>query len=593
MNLADFHFIRPFWLLGLLVLAIFVFLSFKNKLNQGHWAEMCDAELLPYILQDKPVRQSRWLFGGLSLAAMLAIIALAGPTWERLPTPAFRSDAALVIALDLSQSMYASDIKPSRLVRARYKIADILRQRKDGLTALVVYSGDAFTVTPLTHDVATIENQLSSLSPNIMPSSGKNTAAALTQAAELLQQAGQQQGSILLISDGVNNESIAELAKISAVYRLSVLGVGSNEGAPVKLAGGGFLKDAEGNILVPKLDRSTLAQLAAKGNGVYADISDTDSDINRLLPSLDKPQLAGESSQDNGLIDQWKEQGVWLLLLILPLAALSFRKGILVFLMVLILPLPQTSYAFGWQDLWATDDQQAQQAFKNQEFEQAAKQFQSTEWKAAAQYKAGQYQQAAETLKSVETARGLYNQANALAKLGQLEEAKEGYEKSLALDPNNEDAKKNLALVEEALKKQQQKQDQQGDSQGDDSEQQQQKGEQPSQDGQQDQQPSNDGNSESDQTDQEQQADEQGEETNDEQQSGDQPDEQAEPPAQNAEPEQSAEEENNADEQAAMPTGPMDENEQANEQLLKRIKDDPAGLLKRKFKYQYGQRREQ
>ena len=592
MNLVDFHFIRPFWLLGLLVLAVFVFLSFRNKLNQGHWAEMCDAELLPYILQDKPVQQSRWLFGGLSLAAMLAIIALAGPTWERLPTPAFRSDAALVIALDLSQSMYASDIKPSRLVRARYKIADILRQRKDGLTALVVYSGDAFTVTPLTHDVATIENQLSSLSPNIMPSSGKNTAAALTQAVELLQQAGQQEGSILLISDGVNNESIAELTKISAAYRLSVLGVGSSEGAPVKLAAGGFLKDNEGNILVPKLDRSTLAQLAAKGNGVYVDISDTDSDINRLLANLDKPQLAGESSQDNGLIEQWKEQGVWLLLLIIPLAALSFRKGILVFLMVLILPLPQTSYAFGWQDLWATDDQQAQQAFKNQQFEQAAKQFQDTEWKAAAQYKAGQYQQAAETLKSVESARGLYNQANALAKLGQLEEAKEWYEKSLAIDPNNEDAKKNLALIEEALKKQQQKQDQQGDSQGDDSEQQQ-KGEQRSQDGQQNQQPSNDSNNEPDQTDQEQQAGEQGEETKAEQPSGDQPDEQAEPQAQNAEPEQPAEEEQNANEQAAMPIGPMDENEQANEQLLNRIKDDPAGLLMRKFKYQYGQRREQ
>jgi len=589
MNLADFHFIRPFWLLGLIVLAIFVFLSFKNKLNQGHWAEMCDAELLPYILQDKPVQQSRWLFGSLSLAAMLAIIALAGPTWERLPTPAFRSDAALVIALDLSQSMYASDIKPSRLVRARYKIADILRQRKDGLTALVVYSGDAFTVTPLTHDFATIENQLSSLSPNIMPSSGKNTAAALNQAAELLQQAGQQEGSILLISDGVNNESIAELTKISAAYRLSVLGVGSSEGAPVKLAAGGFLKDNEGNILVPKLDRSTLAQLAAKGNGVYVDISDTDSDINRLLASLDKPHLAGESSSDSGLIEQWKEQGVWLLLLILPLAALSFRKGILVFLMVLILPLPQTSYAFGWQDLWATDDQQAQQAFKNQQFEQAAKQFQDTEWKAAAQYKAGQYQQAAETLKSVESARGLYNQANALAKLGQLEEAKKGYEKSLAIEPNNEDAKKNLALVEEALKKQQQKQDQQGDSQGDDSEQQQQKGEQPSQDGQQNQQPSNDGNTESDPADQQQQ----GEETTAEPQSGDQPDEPAEPQAQKAEPEQLAEEEQNANEQAAMPTGPMDENEQANEQLLQRIKDDPAGLLKRKFKYQYGQRREQ
>lgn len=591
MSLADFHFIRPYWLLALLVLAVFVLLSLKNKLNQSNWAEVCDAELLPYILQDKPSPQSRWLFGGLSLAAVLAIIALAGPTWERLPSPAFRNDAALVIALDLSQSMYASDIKPSRLVRARYKIADILRQRKDGLSALVVYSGDAFTVTPLTHDTATIESQLSSLSPNIMPSSGKNTAAALTQAVELLQQAGQQQGSILLISDGVNKDSIEQLANISAAYRLSVLGVASNEGAPVKLAGGGFLKDTDGNILVPKLDRSTLALLASKGKGVYTTISDNDSDVNRLLADLDRPQLDGASSQNNGLIDQWDEQGVWLLLLILPLAALSFRKGILVFLLVLILPMPQTSYAFGWQDLWATKDQQAQQAFKNKQFEQAVEQFQSTEWKAAAQYKAGLYQHAAEALKPIETADGFYNQGNALAKAGQLKEAKQAYEKSLKLKPNDEDALYNLKLVEEALQKQQQNQDQnqqnkeQQDNQqpGESDQQQQQSGEQPSQDAQQDPQQSDDGDKETDQSEQQKQAAEQ--------ESDKQADEHAQSQSQTDPSEQPAEED--AAEQAATPTGPMDENEQANEQLLNRIKDDPAGLLKRKFKYQYGQRRQQ
>ena len=591
MNLAEFHFIRPYWLLALLVLAVFLFLSFKNKLNQSNWAEVCDAELLPYILQDKPSPQSRWLFGGLSLAAVLAIIALAGPTWERLPTPAFRNDAALVIALDLSQSMYAGDIKPSRLVRARYKIADILRQRIDGLSALVVYSGDAFTVTPLTHDTATIESQLSSLSPNIMPSSGKNTAAALAQAVDLLQQAGQQQGSILLVSDGVNKDSIEQLANISAAYRLSVLGVASNEGAPVKLAGGGFLKDTDGNILVPKLDRSTLALLASKGNGVYTTISDNDSDVNRLLADLDRPQLDGASSQNNGLIDQWDEQGVWLLLLILPLAALSFRKGILVFLLVLILPMPQTSYAFGWQDLWVTKDQQAQQAFKNKQFEQAAEQFQSSEWKAAAQYKAGQYQHAAEALKPIETTDGFYNQGNALAKAGQLKEAKQAYEKSLKLKPNDEDALYNLKLVEEALQKQQQNQDQnqqnkeQQDNQqpGESDQQQQQSAEQPSQDAQQDPQQSDDGDKETDQSEQQKQAAEQ--------ESDKQADEHAQSQSQIDPSEQPAEAD--AAEQAATPTGPMDENEQANEQLLNRIKDDPAGLLKRKFRYQYGQRRQQ
>ena len=587
MNLADFHFIRPDWLWALLPLAVLMALSLKNKLQQGSWAEVCDAELLPYLLQDKTTLQTRWLLGGLSLAAVLAILALAGPTLERLQTPAFRNDAALVVVLDLSPSMNASDIKPSRLVRARYKIADILRQRKDGVTAMLVYSGDAFTVTPLTSDVATIESQLNSLSPEIMPSAGKNSAAAITLAVNLLKQAGQQQGNIFLITDGIANDISASLIEALGSYRLSILGVGTIEGAPVKQAGGGFLKDAEGNILVPKLNPSSLRSLASGGSGVYQSITTNDSDIDSLMASLDQPFSNDDSSQNNGLIEQWNELGGWLLLLVLPLAAFSFRKGILVFALITLIPLPQPSYAFEWQDLWQSKNQQAQRAFNEQRFEQAAEQFQSPQWKAAAQYKAEQYQQAVEALKPIETAGSYYNQANALAKAGQLQDAKKAYEQSLKLKPNDEDAQYNLKLVEDALKKQQQKDDQQGDKQSGDSneEQEQQKGDKQSQDGQpQSGEPD-------EQADQQQETDEQdsSEQESDEAES----DEQAESQQQADESEQPSEEEVNAAEQPAAPSGPMDENEQANEQLLNRIKDDPAGLLKRKFKYQYGQRRQQ
>ena len=121
---------------------------------------MCDAELLPYLLQEKAVNQSRWPLTTGAIAALLVIIALAGPTWQRVPSPVFRNESALVIALDLSRSMDAEDIKPSRLIRARYKIADILKQRKDGQTALLVYAGDAFTVTPLTDDTETIDESV-------------------------------------------------------------------------------------------------------------------------------------------------------------------------------------------------------------------------------------------------------------------------------------------------------------------------------------------------------------------------------------------------------------------------------------------------
>ncbi|MGR9073187.1 MAG: VWA domain-containing protein, partial [Gammaproteobacteria bacterium] len=161
MNMAEFHFIRPLWLLSLLPYSALLWLAFKNKLGQGDWTGVCDAELLPYILERRAGKTSRGPAVCVAAAAFLAIVALAGPTWERLPSPAFRNDAALVILLDLSRSMDAADVKPSRLVRARYKIADMLKRRKDGQTALAVYAADAFTVTPLTDDVETINSQLS------------------------------------------------------------------------------------------------------------------------------------------------------------------------------------------------------------------------------------------------------------------------------------------------------------------------------------------------------------------------------------------------------------------------------------------------
>ncbi|KAF3983350.1 MAG: VWA domain-containing protein, partial [Methylococcales symbiont of Hymedesmia sp. n. MRB-2018] len=172
MNIADFHFIRPYWLLALLP-ATQLFISLvNNKLNRANWSLICDPQLAPFVLQDSVVKRSILSLTAAPLATFLLIISLAGPTWERVPSPVFRNDAGLVIALDLSRSMDAADITPSRLSRARFKVADILRQRKDGQTALIVYAADVFTVTPLTEDNETIISQISALTTDIMPSQG-------------------------------------------------------------------------------------------------------------------------------------------------------------------------------------------------------------------------------------------------------------------------------------------------------------------------------------------------------------------------------------------------------------------------------------
>ncbi|MFT7414175.1 MAG: Ca-activated chloride channel family protein [Methylophagaceae bacterium] len=601
MNLADFHFIRPYWFLALLPAALFIILSVRHKLARGNWSEVCDDALLPFILQDSDKHaKRRWLSIAMSVASLLAIIALAGPTWERLPTPAFRNDAALVIALDLSRSMNASDINPSRLIRARYKVADILQQRKDGLTALIAYAGDAFTVTPLTSDIATISSQLNALTTDIMPSQGSNTLAALKLAVDLLQQGGQTQGSILLIADAINADSMAQAQAILGNYNLSILGIGTAEGAPIKLADGGFLKDNQGNIVVPRLESSQLSSLAQLGGGIYQSITNNNSDIKALLANNNRVATQDTTRDSKQLVEQWVEQGPWLLLLLLPLAALYFRKGLLVIPLFVLMNYPQQSYAVEWQDLWQTPDQQAQQAFNQQQYEQAATQFQSPQWQAAAQYKAEKYQQAADTLQPLEqhSADAYYNQATALAKAGKLEQALQSYQRALKLNPEHEDTLYNKKLVEQALQKQQQEQEQDQDKEKSDSDSsdKKQSDEQDSQSSDQsnDQQAQQDKKSEQSSNDQANQDPQQQSKETDKAQQASEAEEKAKK-AKKAKSEQGSKQDKEAEDEAAQQQAAQDANEdseqkQAQEQWLKRIPDDPAGLLKRKFKYQYSQR---
>ncbi|NOT11808.1 MAG: VWA domain-containing protein [Methylococcaceae bacterium] len=599
MNWAAFHFIRPFWLMALLPWLVMLVLMLRKKLSRGNWASVCDVDLLPYLLQEKALNQSRWPLTIGAFAAFLTIVALAGPTWERLPAPVFRNDSALVIALDLSRSMDAEDIKPSRLIRARYKIADILKHRKDGQTALLVYAGEAFTVTPLTDDTETIASQLEALNTSIMPSQGSNTVAVLQKAVELFKQAGLQKGQIILITDEANVDGTLATVKALDGYSLSILGVGTVDGAPIAEPEGGFLKDRNGTIVVAKLNESDLIKLAQAGNGIYHALSPDDADIQHLVSILDKPVPSQGKENRNLLLDLWSDKGPWLLLPILPLAALKFRKGLFCWVLLLLVPLPKNSHALEWRDLWQTRNQQAQQAYNNQQFEQAAGLFDHPDWKAAAQYKAGHYDKALETLKNSQAANASYNRGNALAQSGHLQEALKAYEQALAESPGDEDARYNKDLVEKELKKQQQQEKQQQDNKQ--NSQDQQKNEQQSSDKdkdgqnkeQQEKSESPEEQNKSEQKDEKQssESEKSSEQKQQEQQAEEKKQEEARQ-AQQAEPKANKDEKptQQQTEPAVNQAKPTDEAKQANEQWLNRIPDDPAGLLKRKFRYQYGQR---
>ena len=586
--------LRPDWLWLLLPLALLIWLMSRRRSQTGSWRNVCDSQLLPYILQGRETKPARWPLFVIGLAGILAILALSGPACEQKQQPVFRDQSALVIALDLSRSMDATDIKPSRLTRARLKLIDILKQRREGQTALIAYAAQAFTVSPLTDDADTIISLVNSLDSNMMPLQGSDASIAIAQAAQLLQQAGVPKGDILLITDGINeNELAAAKKEIKAhQHRISVLGIGTAEGAPIALRDGGFLKDRSGAIVIPKLEQAPLQQLAQFGNGRYHSLSTDETDINYLLEIVISEGETEEAIK--GLnTDQWHEEGPWLLLLLAPLAALIFRRGYLAVLPLMLLPLPNDGYAANLSDLWRNNNQQGLHQLQQGNAEQAAELFKSPEWKAAAHYRAGQFEQAVAALEGINNAESLYNKGNALARLGDYPAAIKAYDEALKLQPDHEDAKYNRELVKQQI----QDQPQQEQSQEDEAEQDSQDDQQQEQ-GQQDDSQSTEQQSQQGGQQQEQQTGQQQEQTGEEQQAQ----QQAEQETNEAEGEQQQlgqaqdGEKKNAEEEQLMPTQDYTETSEtdiATEQWLRRIPDDPGGLLRRKFQYQYNQQSRQ
>ncbi len=577
--LAEFHFLRPEWLLGIPAIVVLAVVLARGRLGAGSWQQVIDKALLPHVLSRAPRGGSdpRWWLA--SLVGVLACTALAGPTWQRIEQPVFRADEALVIAFDLSRSMDAQDVAPSRLARAKLKVLDILERRSSGQTALVVYSANAFTVTPLTTDTDTIASLVNSLSTDIMPSRGSYPEVAINKGQQLLEQAGAMYGEVLLITDGGSSPAASERARDlkSAGYSLSILGVGTVEGAPIPRQSGGFVTDNRGRIAVPRLEVSGLRALAGAGGGRYATITPGNRDLDRLLTG--EIAGAGRAAGDDALAtDRWREEGPWIVLLLLPLAALAFRRGWVLVALIVVVPFPQAAHADTWSDLWFNKNQQAERALEDGKPSAAADLFENRDWEAVARYRAASYADSAALLAERDDPRSLYNLGNALAMQGKFDGAIDAYQRVLDREPDNEDARYNLELVEKAKEQQEQEQQAQGDDQ--------QSTENPGGEGEQ-----------SDQQSDQQQAGNEGEpsesEEGDPTDRGDQEMSEADMQALQEELQRAAEEAQDGEEVQQLSAAELaelrrqQEEEQALEQWLRRIPDDPGGLLRTKFRHQY------
>jgi Ca-activated chloride channel family protein len=595
--MSEFHFLRPEWFIALFPILVAFLIQKRSVALSGQWKSIVAPALQPYMLKhnkaDKNLSLVKYVF---LLAAILAVVALAGPSWKKQPSQVFNSQAGLVIALDLSLSMSAQDVSPSRLQRAKFKILDVLDQNIGNNMALIAYAGDAHVASPLTRDIKTIQSMLPVLDPYIMPAQGSNVRSLVDESIKLFEQGKSSPKTLLLVTDGVEESDInyaANALKVADIH-LSILAVGTKQGAPLVKPDGQFFKDSNGQVIMPGLEWNDLKSLSDKSDGRIRMLTSNDSDI-KYLTETQSLEQGFEETEESIVFDQWFDSGYWLVLPIILLALFGFRKGVLLAMCLMIFQ-PNNSWAQDLQssslpDFLLNDNQAAMKEFDDNPAA-AAKQFKDLEWKASSLYESQDYQAALDEWQSSANDQdfdneNLYNQANALVHLDRLDEALDAYNKVLENNPDHKDAKFNQQLTEKLMQQQDSKPEKSDDSNGNEE----QDGEK--QDGEQQDGKQQDGDKQ----------DGEPSEANQDQQSENPTDQKAQ---ESDELKKEANEEKNApqqgqknseagEEQQTQMLSPGEiaknaEQEQAMQQWMERIPDDPGGLLRNKFLYQYKNR---
>jgi Ca-activated chloride channel family protein len=440
-----------------------------------------------------------------------------------------------------------------------------------------------------------------------MPGRGDRVDRAIDEARTLLERAGAIRGRIVLLIDGVGERP--DLTR-SAAERAA------DAGTPVSVLGIGG-------------DAAGMRALAESGGGRFAPMTADDRDLDVVLADASGPKLGATAVASDLTADAWRDMGVWLVLVPLFLAPFAFRKG---WAAALALPLvggvglaaPEAEA--GIADWWLRSDQQAARAFEEGEHARAAELFENEEWRGAAQYRAGDYAGAIESLGDADDPEAQYNLGNALAHSQQLEQAIAAYDRVLEAEPDHADALHNKELVEKLLEQQQEQQQQQQpqDPQGDSEDPSQQS---ESQDGQQPDE------SQQDQGEEEQAGQEGEDSSNDPSEQAGRGADDPDPEADTAEDQASAgaegdeedaqeradsggaaEEDLQSDPREQAQSEPRDtqpadvepqgnpqpgsasrreyiERDQEMEQRLNRVPDDPGGLLREKLRRRYLERR--
>lgn len=462
--MSEFHLLRPWWLLALIPVALLYWRLLYSQKHQAGWHQWLPGHLSKVLVKSGS-QPSLWPCHRFMLIAILAILALCGPTWERLPQPVYQLESGQVVIMDMSPSVLADDISPNRLTRMRYKAIDLVRAGLDGDTGLIAYADDAFIISPLTADNRNLMNLIPSLSPDIMPAQGSEPKLALELADDLLKNAGYPQGDIYWLTDGISSSELSQLSSYlrSIDHRVSILAVGTEEGAAIRDSSGRLLKD-NNQVIIAKTYPSRLSDLASITGGAFSSVTADNSDINKLI---NQPPLTreGKDSDDQQQGDAWRDMGPYVALFILPIMLFSWRRGNLLSPVLLTILLPVVSFSPDvhaeqesfWEKQLLNQEQRAQRLYLEEAYQQAANLSNTPLRQGAALYREGDYEAAAEAFSQDESAEAQYNLGNALAQQQQYDAAIEAYDNALKQRPEWSEAAENKQLAEQ-LKQQQESQ---------------------------------------------------------------------------------------------------------------------------------------
>lgn len=437
MNISLALFGQPAALLLIPCAWLLLWLLYRQQRHGSHWQKTLPGNFLPWLLQQEQGRQHKmpWLL--LAGSTLLAGIALSAPQLPGKRQGTANIPDPLVIVMELTADMLASDLPPSRLHQLRSKASAMLQTQLPGHTAMVVYAGSAHTLLPLSADPDMADNLLQALHPALLPRPGRDAGAAIGKALALLQQGANGHGRIALLTSSLADTEQATIARLlhsQHGIKLGIIGVGSLQGAPVPaLDNGGF--DAAAPL--SRLDEARLQQFAQQQGAGYARMQHANDDL--LLTGLFARSASGRLQPASSTRTQ--DRGYWLVLPVLLLLAPLARKG---WLFAPLLALPLLS---GPGQPLAADTVTDIAGQIRQDPTTALQQLQDPFWLGIAAYHAGNYQLARDYFAGIPGASAHYNRGNSLMRLGRYSAAAAAYLQALELQPELTQARDNLALA--------------------------------------------------------------------------------------------------------------------------------------------------